>query len=47
MELALKARGWYVWEAEYPEEGYVGFNKERPTAADLRAICESYVEVIP
>lgn len=36
--------GWYVWETEYPEEGYVYFNQMRPGIDDLRSICASYVE---
>ena len=37
--------GWYVWEHEYPEEGYVLFSEEKPTAEDLKMLSESYVEV--
>jgi len=40
----IEGRGWYVWETEYPEEGYVHFSETRPTAEDLKAICETYVE---
>lgn len=36
--------GWYVWETEYHDEGYVGHFDHRPTEAELKAICASYVE---
>ena len=36
--------GWYVWEAEYPEEVYVYFSPSHPSADDLKKICENYVE---
>jgi len=42
--VGAEGSGWYVWESEYPEEGYVYFSAKRPTADELRTICESYVE---
>lgn len=37
--------GWYGWESECPEEGVFWIGEHRPTAADLKAVCESYVEL--
>jgi len=36
--------GFYVWETEAADEGYIWFGTTRPTADDLRAICPAYVE---
>jgi len=36
---------WYAWEKECPEEGYFYVGQTKPTAAELVAICPSYVEV--
>lgn len=35
---------WYAWETEYPEEGYFYVSETKPSAEDLKAICENYVE---
>lgn len=40
----IEGRGWYVWEDEYQDEGFVHFSLERPTAEQLKAICPEYVE---
>lgn len=34
--------GWYVFEAEYSEDGYVAFFDHDPTAEELMAICPEY-----
>lgn len=44
MENGLDGAGWYAWETEYPEEGCFWVGDKHPTAEDLKAICEIYVE---
>lgn len=39
-----EGQGWYVWETEYPDEGYVGFFTTRPTEQELAEICPEYTE---
>ena len=41
----IEGFGWYVWETEYPDEGIVHFSETKPSSADLKAICPSYIEV--
>jgi hypothetical protein len=36
--------GWYVWEVDMEDEGYVYFSTERPTTEQLQAICLNYTE---
>lgn len=36
--------GWYVWEVDCEEDGYVLFSKTRPTAEQLREVCDTYVD---
>lgn len=35
--------GWYVWEQDYRDEGYVVFFNHEPTDAELKEICPTYV----
>ena len=37
--------GWYVWEVECADEGWVEFFEIRPSAEDLTKICAEYVEI--
>lgn len=39
----LEGAGWYAWETEYPDEGYVLFSDVRPSVDDVKAIDPSYV----
>lgn len=34
--------GFYVYETEYPEEGYVHFSPTQPTLEDVKAVCPEY-----
>lgn len=44
LEDGFEGPGYYVWEAEYPEDGCVAFFPKRPSAKKLREICSEYVE---
>jgi len=41
------ATKYFVFEAEYPEEGFVGEFDHYPSADELKGLCESYVEKKP
>ena len=36
--------GWFIFEVDAEDEGYVEVFKERPTLEQLKAICPTYTE---
>ena len=39
----LEGPGWYVWESEYIDEGYIYFSaSEQPTNEILKALSQEY-----
>jgi hypothetical protein len=43
-ETGHEGPGFYVWEVDAEDEGYVLFSKTRPTVEELKAICPKYTE---
>lgn len=43
-ETGHEGPGFYVWEVDAEDEGYVLFSKTRPTIEELKAIHPDYVE---